>query len=99
MFSGSTNDIRHVGIAKKSLRNELSNLGHSFSILVKNREYESLQSVTGQGYKKANFLSHFAEKTRHYIRYENHALLGVHVVCGSVYHYNVSDSYFTCDSE
>jgi hypothetical protein len=47
LFSGSTKDIRHIGIAKKSLRNELSNLGHLFSILVKNRDYDHVESESG----------------------------------------------------
>ena len=44
LFSGSTKDIRHIGIANKGLRNELSNLGHLFSILVKNRDYDHVES-------------------------------------------------------
>ena len=44
MLSGSTKDIRHIGIANKGLRNELSNLGHLFSILVKNRDYDHVES-------------------------------------------------------
>ena len=44
LFSGSMKDIRHIGIANKGLRNELSNLGHLFSILVKNRDYDHVES-------------------------------------------------------
>ena len=47
MLSGSTKDIRHIGIANKGLRNELSNLGHLFSILGKNRDYDYVESESG----------------------------------------------------
>jgi len=50
LFSGSTKDIRRIGInpkPKKFLRNELYNLGHLFSILLKNRDYDYVESESG----------------------------------------------------
>ena len=47
LFSGSMKDIRHIGIANKGLRNELSNLGHLFFILGENRDYDYVESESG----------------------------------------------------
>ena len=44
LFSGSTKDIRRIGVAKEFLHNELQNLGHLFSFLVKNRDYDHVES-------------------------------------------------------